>query len=1075
MQFDHAARTVWLMPPAPSNQPPRSVPAEVLRWRESLLHQPKRAFVDELVAHWADDSPCPPKPAEAWTAKTVEKLAQYLDLNCCRGGADPLPLPDHVPADWPSQRSALLDAVAAEIAEAKRTSRDRATRLGFLIETETPRLFSCDLTEAGASIDPNQLLQYFVLDGEKQRHEVELVSATDALVLVRLADHFAEPATLYCTSDPIFLLEAQTKRLEALADAPTLAHQLASGVVTRTAGGAAVLGLNAQQSAAVTAAHEPGVHLIWGPPGTGKTEVLGRILALAHRDGRTVLLASATNLAIDEALLRAYNRCAPAPVAGELVRLGLPAAQEMQKHAVLPLTAAAATVNAELVQRLRTLEADKTVLERAPELSELRRLNDLLATLAADRVIKAERTRSILAAGEYVATAYAEYPNPPWASTLPAELPIASVWQHLPGLHDDLDDTVDDLLQNEPAYEAAALVADAYDVPVQVVVQATVLAAWSAERLDAHPHLLEKEDTSRQDLPLAAEAAQVTLSLMAAGHTLTATEAAYEQCRVQCAAIHDKLSELTREISAVKAALKETEQRILRTATVVGTTLSKALIDPVLLERKFDMVVVDEASLATLPQLVCVASLASATVLCVGDFMQNGPITQVRDEVHRRWLAVDVFAHCGIAHPGSAASRGAHVLSEQRRFPADVAALVNDCVYSGLLTTHADAPTLAGPAIILVDTSSLGELARVSESLQNGKPWWAAGALTARLLADALAAAGRTDIGYVTPYRNQVLLAEAVLTEQRRAGVVTVATSHRAQGQEYQAVIFDLVQDGMKARWMAQAALTGKGIDGLRVFNVAATRTKGPLYVIGDRNAIRVARSGALASLQQMIADGRAHVLPARGLFTATDLAALAEALTGDPGLPTTAASDGSTWLSAVTAPRTTALRPVSVLNAHGFEKHLPELLRSAGRIIIVSPFVRHNRLDKLEPALRALAPRLQVVTKPASEDTQDSGARARLRAMGIRVAQFRGLHEKILVLDDSAWMGSFNVLSWGGGTSELMADHGRTAKQVLQVAGIPDLQPKHFACADCGDAPVTGYSRRVSRQYTICTTCNPA
>jgi hypothetical protein len=86
-------------------------------------------------------------------------------------------------------------------------------------------------------------------------------------------------------------------------------------------------GLNADQARGRAACLAPGVHLIWGPPGTGKT----RLIAAALRDligrGQSVLLVSGTAAAVDDAVGRAAADLDPAP--GVMVRAGTPQATQV--------------------------------------------------------------------------------------------------------------------------------------------------------------------------------------------------------------------------------------------------------------------------------------------------------------------------------------------------------------------------------------------------------------------------------------------------------------------------------------------------------------------------------------------------------------------------------------------------------------------------------------------------------------------------------------------------------------------------------------------------------------------------
>ncbi|MEK1830035.1 AAA domain-containing protein [Priestia megaterium] len=65
----------------------------------------------------------------------------------------------------------------------------------------------------------------------------------------------------------------------------------------------------------------------------------------------------------------------------------------------------------------------------------------------------------------------------------------------------------------------------------------------------------------------------------------------------------------------------EAEKNVFDQAYIVGTTLSKAAIDRLLYQSEFDMVVVDEISMAYAPQIAFAATLGKRIVVC-GDFKQ---------------------------------------------------------------------------------------------------------------------------------------------------------------------------------------------------------------------------------------------------------------------------------------------------------------------------------------------------------------------------------------------------------------------------------------------------------------------
>ncbi|WP_158854020.1 AAA domain-containing protein [Saccharothrix deserti] len=68
--------------------------------------------------------------------------------------------------------------------------------------------------------------------------------------------------------------------------------------------GYAELALNTRQRLAIEHALDSDVTFVWGPPGTGKTEVVARIVEGTHRQGLRVLLLAPTKVAVDQALER---------------------------------------------------------------------------------------------------------------------------------------------------------------------------------------------------------------------------------------------------------------------------------------------------------------------------------------------------------------------------------------------------------------------------------------------------------------------------------------------------------------------------------------------------------------------------------------------------------------------------------------------------------------------------------------------------------------------------------------------------------------------------------------------------
>ena len=79
------------------------------------------------------------------------------------------------------------------------------------------------------------------------------------------------------------------------------------------------------------------------------------------------------------------------------------------------------------------------------------------------------------------------------------------------------------------------------------------------------------------------------------------------------------MQEIESDLRKQRAKIKEVEKEYIENAKVIGATLSKCAIDSLIYERTFDLVVVDEVSMAFVPQIALAASLGKRIVVC-GDF-----------------------------------------------------------------------------------------------------------------------------------------------------------------------------------------------------------------------------------------------------------------------------------------------------------------------------------------------------------------------------------------------------------------------------------------------------------------------
>jgi len=310
----------------------------------------------------------------------------------------------------------------------------------------------------------------------------------------------------------------------------------------------------------------------------------------------------------------------------------------------------------------------------------------------------------------------------------------------------------------------------------------------------------------------------------------------------------DHLLELETKFSRILEKIRKKEIQLVKDAFIVGTTLAKAASDIAVYESDYDIVILDEASMAYVPQAAFAASLGKRVIIC-GDFKQLPPIASSRNSLVAEWLKEDVFHKAkvvdwlneGKLHPQL------FLLKEQRRMHPDISAFTNQYIYHSLVGDHEsvlnsrNTITCLAPfkdqASVLLDTSFTG-LHCVNDRITNSRfNLWQL-LLSFQLIHEAYLG-GAKSIGYVTPYRVQANLMDMLLEElydkERSEADIIAATVHRFQGSERDVMVFDTVDSSPQDR--AGMLITGK--DSERLINVAITRTKGKFVHVSNRNFIQ--------------------------------------------------------------------------------------------------------------------------------------------------------------------------------------------------------------------------------------------
>jgi RecA/RadA recombinase len=308
-----------------------------------------------------------------------------------------------------------------------------------------------------------------------------------------------------------------------------------------------------------------------------------------------------------------------------------------------------------------------------------------------------------------------------------------------------------------------------------------------------------------------------------------------------------KLREEQEELAAEENATRE---RLLREARVVACTLATYVFTSSLRERHFDIVILDEAASISAPEIILAGSRADRTFAAVGDFLQNAPISETdsADPEAHPWQGTDVFTLVGI-HDRETAERHARCtpLSCQHRFPQIIADVVNAFCYEGLLETADSVTSEPGTVITVLDTSAHGD----KPLLAAGRSWWCPlGLELLRTIAARPDLRAGSSIGFITPYRGQADRARGLMLQNQDGTLIECGTAHAFQGRQYDTVVVDLMQDH-RPRWVSHANLHGTdhAIAAAKLLNVALTRARRRLYLIGDWEFIRGCSSPGMRAL----------------------------------------------------------------------------------------------------------------------------------------------------------------------------------------------------------------------------------
>jgi hypothetical protein len=914
-------------------------------------------------------------------------------------------------------------------------------------------------------------------------------------------------------------------------------------------------GLNQYQSDAVRSSIGYDATFIWGPPGTGKTETIGSIGGELYMRGRSLLVVSHTNTAVDQAILRIARKVPEDDIkAGRVIRVGEPKDKELLGKTELHLRTHVERKAAELAARKK--EAERKLLEAIQESDRLARLlgiaewleiaqadivemeralHELMLKESALQVKQAElsalsqksekwaEAKAAAQNGKVVqqkiknfgtafkqarseaeellsklneTTASFDHENQVLSETSSVSW-LTRKWRKLPPpeqqqlLVNKLQKEADDLKeQHKDRSDAAAYLEQ------QIVGFTNELNAFKS-RYRVDPDVVLRKAAEYDDkckslaADIRAQASQCSYARNQLGSEIgeryqavyewgltqenvqrledriAATRSAFEnafhtypdlkkeQVKKDIEAISSLMGTLRAEIRLIEEALKKVEEVVIAEATVVATTLTRAYLRDSIQNRRFDTVLLDEASMAPIPALWIAAGIADNNVIVVGDPKQLPPIVMATTDLAKKWLGRDVFEVAfkafDIDESKPLPSYVVHLKIQYRMHP-QISAIANALFYGGNLKDGAwsidekncalsdplcDKLRLDGwfnyawghdAPVLLIDTESTN--AWVTSVTRGGKSSRLnfLSAVLCLYLAEKMLSKDRAKLSpgepprilVISPYRPHARLTELLISEEGIVDDARAGTVHNFQGSEADAVILDLVND--EPHWRVGMMMPDFDDRTKRLLNVAVTRARRRLVVIGDFKYIEKCAYRAFLGTEFI-----PFIKKRYPKIDALDLV--------PSGLAAGSAKAQKRYFGGDVEPDENRI----VVTQEDFYPILRgDISRSKQRVVIYSPFLTQDRFSYLEPQIKAAVERgvsMYVVTKTHAdrgkrELPQCKAIEGFLEHRGVVVIHKAKMHEKIVFVDETIlWTGSLNTLSHSD-TREIMER--RVSKKVF-------------------------------------------
>lgn len=828
--------------------------------------------------------------------------------------------------------------------------------------------------------------------------------------------------------------------------------------------------LNSYQLEAVRLALGNPVSFIWGPPGTGKTQTIASIIEGYISENKSVLLLSHTNKATDEALNKTIKHLGKENndyQDGKLIRFGEITLDELKDKFVTPEAIAEKNGRAIRGEIRRIGEEIITLNKQISEAASV--LKDYEAYMNCQREI--DNIKEYVVNQQSTAKGYKDE--------------VERLKQHAVNLKEEL-----------AAFDSKGSFSRIFTSRKPPVIE--------SERANIIKLIYKRDDQINEIKANLQEAkgryATVSVELGKLRERMPKKDIEFYQNISENGGV--KILKLLEEQGQLEKQLEELRDNLVLEAKVVATTLTKSYTSKTVLSREYDCVIIDEASMAPLPAVLCACGLAQKNVVIVGDFLQLPPVTKHKvirtrtkseaaakeeERLVHDWLMRDIFAVAGVEN-GIRKDKAPHKLRQlkrQYRMHSAIADVINEIAYgkfgkdfaleSDTISTDnrfdslVDTEPSKGARIAFYDTS---ERAPIASQLDGGSYYNLYNALVCVELAAQAIESGYENVGIISAYRAQVNLIQKMVADRfGKTKQVDADTVHRFQGGEKELIIFDITTANSPSMYDDG---DDEGND-MKLLNVALSRSREKCVLVGDMKQIVKAHSPS-SLVRKIIMHIAEHHYPVYNTEELLD------------GFRVNAQTDELLKKFASSPGADSDMGKSELFDERDFYgQFIKDVLSAEKEIIIDSPYMTTRRVDELYKYLEQAVHKgvkIYVLTRiPKEQDGRmqyySETEIDRLSKLGIKVLPFIGkIHRKIAIIDrEILWEGSLNILSQRD-SREIMRrfDGAGSAQQMMtflkldkNLGAIGSDSLRH--CEFC-DSPVAWYWTDSSVYGGLWTSC---